>query len=67
MNKNILKGKLQQAKGEIQKKFGEITDSDLDEFKGDAKIMLGKLQEKYGLTLEEAKQRLEEYNKNRKS
>ena len=44
-----------------------LTDSDLDELKGDAKIMLGKLQEKYGLTLEEAKERLEEYNKNRKS
>lgn len=67
MNKDILKGKFKQAKGEIQKKFGEITDSDLDELKGDAKIMLGKLQEKYGLTLEEAKERLEEYNKNRKS
>jgi len=66
MNKDILKGKFEQAKGEVQKKFGEITDSDLDKFKGDAKIMLGKLQEKYGLTLEEAKQRLEAYNKNKK-
>lgn len=67
MNKNILKGKLEQAKGEFQKKVAELTDNDLDAIKGDAKIMLGKLQEQYGLTKEEAKKRLDEYNANRKN
>ena len=61
MNKDIIKGKLEQAKGEIQKEWGKLTDDDLDLIGGDAKILLGKIQEKYGLTKEEAKKRLEEY------
>lgn len=67
MNKDILKGKLEQVKGEFKKKVGKLTDNDLDAIKGDAKIMLGKLQEQYGLTKEEAKKRLDEYNANRKN
>ena len=61
MNKDILKGKLEQVKGEVQKEWGKLTDNDLDLMGGDVKILLGKLQENYGLTLEEAKKRLEEY------
>ena len=65
MNKDILKGKLKQVKGEVQKEWGKITDNDLDLMGGDIKILLGKLQENYGLTLEEAKKRLEEYQNHR--
>ena len=65
MNKDILKGKLEQVKGEVQKEWGKLTDNDLDLMGGDVKILLGKLQEKYGLTLEEAKKRLQEYQQHK--
>jgi len=54
MNKDIFEGKWEQAKGEVQKQWGKLTNEDLDVVKGDAKILMGKLQEKYGMTKEAA-------------
>lgn len=35
MNKDILEGKWEQVKGNVQKKWGQLTDEDLDIIKGD--------------------------------
>lgn len=56
MNKDILEGKWEQIKGTIQSKFGEITDDELMQIKGDSKKLEGYLQEKYGKTREEAEE-----------
>ncbi|MBK5253301.1 MAG: CsbD family protein [Peptostreptococcaceae bacterium] len=60
MNKDIMEGKWEQVKGEVQKKWGKLTDDDLDVIKGDAKKLAGKLQEKYGMTKEEAEKAVED-------
>lgn len=60
MNKDIFEGKWEQVKGEVQKKWGKLTNDDLDVVKGDTKILVGKLQEKYGWTKEEAEKQLED-------
>lgn len=54
MNKDIFEGKWEQFKGDVQKKWGKLTNDDLDVVKGDVKILVGKLQEKYGMTKEGA-------------
>lgn len=54
MNKDIFEGKWEQVKGEVQKQWGKLTNEDLDVVKGDVKILVGKLQEKYGMTKEAA-------------
>jgi len=54
MNKDIFEGKWEQFKGDVQKKWGKLTNDDLDVVKGDVKILVGKLQEKYGMTKESA-------------
>ena len=59
MNKDIFKGKWEQLKGNVQKEWGKLTDDDLDKIKGDSKILIGKLQEKYGMTKDEAKKEVE--------
>lgn len=61
MNKDIFKGKWEQTKGNVQKKWGKLTNDDLDVIKGDAKLLVGKLQEKYGMTKEEAEKEVENY------
>ncbi|MDN6162231.1 MAG: CsbD family protein [Atopostipes sp.] len=61
MNKDTLKGKWEQVKGNAQKKWGKLTDDDLDVIKGDSKALVGKLQEKYGMTKEEAKKEVDQY------
>ena len=54
MNEDIFKGKWEQTKGKVQRKWGKLTNDDLDVIKGNSKELVGKLQEKYGMTKEEA-------------
>ena len=44
------------------KKWGKLTNDDLDVVKGDAKKLVGKLQEKYGMTKEEAEKQVNEHD-----
>ncbi|NLC26338.1 MAG: CsbD family protein [Fastidiosipila sp.] len=62
MNKDTMEGKWEQLKGGVQKRWGKLTDDDLDVIKGDAKILAGKIQERYGITKEEAEKQVEEYD-----
>ena len=61
MNKDILEGKWEQVKGKVQSKWGELTDDDLDVIQGDSKILAGKLQERYGMTKEEAEKEVKNF------
>lgn len=63
MNKDTFKGKWEQLKGNVQKKWGKLTDDDVDKIKGDSKVLVGKLQEKYGMTKEEAEKEVKEFKK----
>ena len=48
MNADHLKGKWTQFKGELKQKWGEFTDSDLQEIGGNYEKFIGKVQERYG-------------------
>lgn len=63
MNKDSFKGKWEQLKGNVQKQWGKLTDDDVDKIKGDSKVLVGKLQEKYGMTKEEAEKEVKEFKK----
>jgi len=63
MNKDILKGKWNQIKGSIKKKWGQLTDDELDQINGDYDKLVGKLQERYGKNKEEAEKEVNEYLK----
>ncbi|MCX7071284.1 MAG: CsbD family protein [Gammaproteobacteria bacterium] len=60
MNEDIIKGKLKQLSGRIKAKWGELTDDDLKLIEGKRDVLVGKLQEKYGLTKEKAEQQIKE-------
>ena len=62
MNKDTFEGRWEQVKGDVQKKWGKLTNDDLDVVKGDAKKLVGKLQEKYGMTKEEAEKQVNEHD-----
>lgn len=48
MNKDQLKGKWAQFRGELKKKWGKFTDDDLQQIEGDYEKFAGKVQERYG-------------------
>lgn len=59
MDNNVFKGKWTQMKGEAKKQWGKLTDDDLDVIDGEKDKLIGKLQERYGHTREQAET---EYN-----
>jgi len=56
MNEDIFQGKWKQLRGQIQQKWGDLTNDDLDRLQGTQTEFEGLLQEKYGYTKERAQQ-----------
>lgn len=61
MNEDILQGKWKQLRGQIQQKWGDLTDDDLNRIKGTQTEFEGLLQERYGYTKERAKQEVDNF------
>ena len=67
MNQATFKGQWLQIKGQARKQWGKLTDDEIDQIQGDAEILLGKLQQRYGYTREQAEQELERWQAERKA
>jgi uncharacterized protein YjbJ (UPF0337 family) len=61
MNDDIFKGKWKQLRGQIQQKWGDLTNDDLDRIQGAQTEFEGLLQERYGYTKERARQEVNEF------
>jgi len=62
MNWDILEGKWQQMKGSVREKWGKLTDSDMEQIAGNKDRLLGKLQERYGYSRDEAERALNDWD-----
>jgi uncharacterized protein YjbJ (UPF0337 family) len=56
MNNDMFKGKWKQMRGQIQQKWGDLTDDDLNRIEGAQTEFEGLLQERYGYSKERARQ-----------
>lgn len=63
MNNDIFKGKWKQLRGQVQQKWGDLTNDDLDRIQGTQTEFEGLLQERYGYTKERAKQEVDNFLK----
>ena len=61
MNADILKGKWNQLRGEVRSRWGKITDDDVNQIQGETEKMIGKLQERYGYSRQQAEKELNEF------
>ena len=61
MNWNEVEGKWKQMKGYVREKFGKLTDDDLQVIGGKKDQFLGKLQERYGMSREQAQKDLDNW------
>jgi uncharacterized protein YjbJ (UPF0337 family) len=48
MNSDQVKGKLKQLRGEIKRKWGQLTDDDVSETEGSMEKLVGRIQERSG-------------------
>jgi uncharacterized protein YjbJ (UPF0337 family) len=61
MNTDIFEGKWRQLKGEVRKRWGQLTDDEIEEMEGRQEKLIGKLQEKYGYTRVRAEQEVNDF------
>lgn len=55
MNEDIFKGNWNQLKGNAKQWWGKLTDDDVKRIEGNRDELIGRLQERYGWTKEEAR------------
>ena len=54
-------GNWKQFEGSIREKWGKLTDDELEQAKGNKDQLIGKIQERYGISKDEAKREFHEW------
>jgi uncharacterized protein YjbJ (UPF0337 family) len=62
MNWEQIRGKWDQTKGELKTRWGKLTDDDLTRIGGERDKLVGRLEELYGISKEEAERQVDEMN-----
>jgi len=62
MNWDQIEGKWKQMKGSVKKQWGKLTDDDLDVIAGNQEQLAGRIQERYGITKEEAAKQVRDWS-----
>jgi uncharacterized protein YjbJ (UPF0337 family) len=63
MNWDQIEGKWKQLKGSIQERWGKLTNDDLDVIAGQREKFIGRIEERYGFTKEQAQKELDAWAK----
>ena len=66
MNWDQVEGNWKQMAGAVKEKWGKLTDDDITVAQGRVEAFAGRLQERYGITKEEAQKQMDEFIKNHK-
>ena len=64
MNYDMLKGKFREWMGDLKAKWGDITDDEWTEIDGNKDKLLGKIQQRYGRSKEDAQTELDDFYRN---
>ena len=61
MNSDQFEGKWKQLKGSVKQRWGKLTDDDVTALSGKKDELVGKIQERYGITREQAQREADEW------
>jgi uncharacterized protein YjbJ (UPF0337 family) len=61
MNSDQFEGKWKQLKGSVKQRWGKLTDNDLTTLSGKKDELVGKIQERYGITREQAEKEADDW------
>lgn len=62
MNSDIAKGKWNQLTGVVKQKWGKLTDDEVEQMEGNFEEFYGKMQEKYGMSRDKAREEFDSLN-----
>jgi uncharacterized protein YjbJ (UPF0337 family) len=63
MNQDRIEGNWKQFKGKLKEQWGKLTDDDLDVIAGKRDQLLGRIQERHGLSQEHAETQIRDWEK----
>ena len=61
MNQDTMKGEFKQLRGKLRAKWGKLTDNDVELIAGKKDILIGKIQERYGHSKDEAEKQVDAF------
>jgi uncharacterized protein YjbJ (UPF0337 family) len=61
MNRDTLKGQWMQLKGKVRQQWGQLTDDEIDQMQGNAEMLIGRIQERYGRSRDEAEREVDHW------
>ena len=61
MNKDIIKGKWKEIKGQLKQQWGKLTDDDIEKMQGNYEELEGVLQKNYGYQKDQAQKEIEAF------
>ena len=63
MNKDTVEGNWKQFKGKVKEQWGKLTDDDFDVIAGKRDQLLGRIQERYGISRDEAEKQVADWER----
>lgn len=63
MNRDQIEGQWRQFKGSIRERWGKLTESDLEVIRGRKDVLVGKIQERYGIAKENVERQVNAWHK----
>jgi len=61
MNKDIIKGKWHEIKGNLKQQWGDLTDDEIAQMEGSYEELAGTLQKKYGYKKDQAQKEIQTF------
>lgn len=61
MNRDTMQGQWKQMKGEVKRRWGMLTDDELDQVEGNFEKLVGRVQERYGYQREQAEREVNDF------
>ncbi len=61
MNWDRIEGNWKQLTGSVKAKWGDLTDDEIAEAEGNRDVLVGKIQEKYGIAKDKAEEQVDEF------
>lgn len=58
---DILEGNWRQLKGRIKQEWGDLTDHEVEQVEGSRDVLVGKIQERYGRSRQEAEEEVADW------
>ena len=63
MNSDRFEGNWKQLKGKVREQWGKLTNDDVDVINGKSEQLVGRLQEQYGISRDEAEREVDDFTR----